>query len=606
MKLFDSLSRFPRHKLAIQIIAVIVILAVFTPIIIDSMNHTNNTQTALVGNLEDNSEDSQEHNVNSIPSVDISKVDSTIRLTSLIEIFEDTTASLGVDELVFSNIEQSFVRSAEEHNYGFSKSAYWVRLSIVNSASEARKVVLRQDYPLIDFLDYWQITDNEIVKHIDTGDKRPFGSREIEHKDFLFSVILPAKSQQTIYLRYESSGSINIGLSLSSMEHLMTQFANEQLAFGAYYGGVLVLAVYNMFLFFAAKVRAFTHYLWYLISYGLYMSTHNGFAFQFLWPDNPWLANQSLLFSLALSLYWGIRFAREILASNIYAARLDKLGNGIQVVAIFLFAGCFVLPYPVMVKLLSLLTIVVCVVIMLMGFVSLFANYKPAIFFMIAWSTFLIAVLVYMLKTFGVLPHNGFTQNAFQIAALIEMTLLSIALSHHFSELKKKSYTDSLTFLYNRRHFDDKFEKEFSLACYHGSELSLLMMDIDHFKKFNDTYGHSEGDRVIKFVARSLKNNVRQPLIPCRYGGEEFAVILPRTDKKSAAVLAERIRKVIEENSLKSKPITVSIGVASIHDELSSGEVLGSPKHLFTCADKALYQAKEQGRNRVVSWSQKS
>ena len=579
----------PWYKVFIQLLGVGIILYLFVPLIYKGLTSVQESKPVDKLLFENG-------------VVDVSRLDDSLRLTKEFEILEDVGSSLSIDELISSNENALFQPVTQEPNFGFTESTFWVKLQLKNSSSQHTSVLLRQDYPLIDFLDFWQIENQTIIKRINTGDGRNFDSREMKHKDFLFQVDIKPNTKQTVFLRYRTSGSLNIGLSLNTSNYLLTRFAQEQLAYGAYYGGVLVLAIYNMFLFFAAKEKAFTHYIWYLVSYGLYMSTHNGYAFQYLWPDNTWLANQSLLLLLASTLYWGMKFSQEIVATRIYAPRLDVFGHWLRYFSVAFFLASFVASYELMIQSLSILTVVVTSTIIAMGTVSLMAKYKPAVFFMIAWSTLLIAVLIYMLKTFGVLPHNAFTQNAFQMASLIEMTLLSVALSHHFSELKKKSYTDALTFLYNRRHFDDKFSEEFASARRDHKELSLLVMDIDHFKKFNDTYGHAEGDKVIQFVASVLKNNVRKPLIPCRYGGEEFAVILPRTPKDSALVLAERIRDKVATQSDRERPITISVGVANVHDVGANGEPLSSSIALFEAADDALYKAKENGRNCVEAY----
>jgi len=588
--MFDSIRTkdFPWIKFSIQLLGVALIIYVFAPIILNEPEEVFETEEVRIDSS----------------NVEINEITGFATLNHNLLLIEDSEKALDIKRLIGAGESALFESYSGELNFGFSQSAYWVKVNLSNGSENAKSVILRQDYPLIDHLSYWEVKGKEILKHIKTGDKEVFSSREINHKEFLFTIEVPAKDERTVYLRYETSGSMNIGLSLNTQTHLLTQFSNEQLAFGAYYGGVVVLAIYNMFLFFAAREKAFTHYLWYLISYGVYMSTHNGFAFQYLWPDNPWLANHSLLLLLALTLFWGLKFSQEIVATAIYAPRLDRFCRWLQYASIGLFIASFVAPYDMMILLLSTLTVIVTVAIFSMGIISLLARYRPAIFFMIAWSTFLAAVLVYMFKTFGWLPHNAFTQNAFQSASLIEMTLLSIALSHHFSELKKKSLTDALTFLFNRRHFDEKFENEFKVATNERKDLSLLVMDIDHFKKFNDTYGHAEGDKVIQFVASVLKNNVRKPLVPCRYGGEEFAVILPRTPKSSALVLAERIRSKVETDSDKERQVTISVGVASINDMRVGGRAIESPHALFEAADEALYRAKELGRNQVADFAQ--
>jgi diguanylate cyclase (GGDEF)-like protein len=142
--------------------------------------------------------------------------------------------------------------------------------------------------------------------------------------------------------------------------------------------------------------------------------------------------------------------------------------------------------------------------------------------------------------------------------------------------------------------FQEMLREECSRARRYNHPLSLMMFDIDHFKKFNDTYGHPLGDEVIKMVAKTIKEMARTTDRAFRYGGEEFAVLLPETSSENGLVLAERLRKKIEENrSVKNLVITVSEGITGLLPE-------DSPESLVKRADAALYSAKESGRNRVV------
>ncbi|MDM7461620.1 MAG: GGDEF domain-containing protein [bacterium] len=163
-------------------------------------------------------------------------------------------------------------------------------------------------------------------------------------------------------------------------------------------------------------------------------------------------------------------------------------------------------------------------------------------------------------------------------------------------QLQNLAITDGLTGLHNHRAFQDYLEEQFQTAMHKKQPLSLILMDVDHFKQYNDTYGHQAGDEVLRRVAQILKQSVRDGDFVARYGGEEFAVVLPRTDAENAVQVAERLREAIASAEWTLRPITGSFGVASIRPDMETR------REIIESADQALYEAKRGGRNRVVAW----
>ena len=162
------------------------------------------------------------------------------------------------------------------------------------------------------------------------------------------------------------------------------------------------------------------------------------------------------------------------------------------------------------------------------------------------------------------------------------------------TRLEALAAMDGLTGVKNRRAFDDRLVEEVARARRYGSELSLVLLDVDHFKSYNDTFGHPRGDEVLRQVGRLLVRTMRDTDFAARYGGEEFAIILSRTDREGAQQLAERLRRAIESATWDDRPITASVGVATF------GRDADSPERLIELADRALYRSKEDGRNRVT------
>ncbi len=173
----------------------------------------------------------------------------------------------------------------------------------------------------------------------------------------------------------------------------------------------------------------------------------------------------------------------------------------------------------------------------------------------------------------------------------------NLELQYH-EEIYRLMRTDGLTELFNRRYFDEALQKEVSRALRYGRPFSLVLFDIDHFKRINDTYGHLAGDAVLRQLGRLVSSHVRRDDVVARTGGEEFAVILPETGIDAARSFAEKLRQLVERTAFTFEetpiPVTISLGVAEWDPSLTDG------KSLIQRADERLYGAKRSGRNRVA------
>jgi diguanylate cyclase len=191
------------------------------------------------------------------------------------------------------------------------------------------------------------------------------------------------------------------------------------------------------------------------------------------------------------------------------------------------------------------------------------------------------------------------TNKALENRLVLSKTEIS-NLQHSLEAIRAESLTDPLTGLGNRKYFDRSFDMAVRAALASGEPLSLMMFDIDHFKSFNDSYGHLTGDQVLRLVAMSLKQTIKGQDITARYGGEEFAVVLPNTALRQALTVADHIRRAVMAKELKKKStgeilgrVTISVGVSM----LKQGDDTDT---LIDRADSCLYAAKRNGRNRVI------
>jgi diguanylate cyclase len=207
------------------------------------------------------------------------------------------------------------------------------------------------------------------------------------------------------------------------------------------------------------------------------------------------------------------------------------------------------------------------------------------------------AIVESLVQTTKEMENNNKALEARLSASRREIT----ELQQNLDAVRSESLIDPLTSLANRKYFDDALAKAIAQARSRGEALSLLMTDIDHFKKFNDTYGHLTGDQVLRLVAMSAKQSVTGVEIAARYGGEEFAIVLPNTMLLSAVQIADQIRCAVMNKELRKRStgahlgrVTISVGVATLRNS-------DTVQSLIERADTCLYAAKRAGRNRVIS-----
>ena len=176
-----------------------------------------------------------------------------------------------------------------------------------------------------------------------------------------------------------------------------------------------------------------------------------------------------------------------------------------------------------------------------------------------------------------------------QFAVLVDRALLK----HKAGEFEQLSVTDALTGLLNRRYLEERLAEEIKRSNRAGFSMSFMMIDVDDFKSYNDSFGHAEGDKALKLVAHCLKDTLRGADVAARYGGEEFSILLPQTTTEKAATTAERIREKVASTEFPNRQVTISVGVASCPNSICAAQ------EIIKWADDALYEAKRRGRNNV-------
>ena len=531
-------------------------------------------------------------------------------------------------------------------NLGLQAPPHWFMIRLGNSSQQDWSGLLEMSYTMIDVLDVYIEHRQELVKVAEVGDQRPFSNRLLAHRNFLVPITVPAGDSVRILMLGESAGALKFPLDLW---HIPAFFQHDQRTLAPqilFVGLMLALALYNFFLLLATRDWNYFWYVLSIVSISFVVMSFHGILAQYVWPETPALNNPVLVASISTNIFAATIFAYSFLDLKRFPKWLGGLFLGHSAAGLLVFVLNLMLPYGTTIKLAALFSVTGATLGICTGAWLWYRGEILARFYTLAWFLLLAGSVAITFSHMGYLPSILIFTHGQQIGAVAEGLLLSFALAYRINmerqqrfqaqaqllklqtetnqllekkvqertaelqeanrKLQESSATDGLTQVKNRYFFDEKLTHEWLKNSRANSQISLLMIDGDHFKSINDNYGHLCGDAVLKHVAALFNTSVnRAGDFVARYGGEEFTILLCHTDLFGAATVAERIRKKVENTPLewegKKISFTISIGVAN---QIPSRD--SDPKSLLQDADSALYKAKHAGRNRVMLFTRKT
>jgi len=353
-----------------------------------------------------------------------------------LEYIEDEKGTINFKQILGANLK--WQKSEKETlGFGFTTSVYWVRFSVKNTSGRELDWILHLEYPLIDDIALY-FEENNRYQKIQTGDHYAFSSRPVKDRNFIFPFRSQIDQTHSIIIRFQTTSSMNIPLSIWSPEGFQEFKDGETPLLWMYYGFLLVMLIYNLFIYFSVKDISYLWYIIYIISFGLFMMGLNGFAFQYLWPNWVWFANYCIPLSLGLLVFSLAQFARHFLESWRHTRRLDTFLKFVAIAAAVAgFTSLLLENYGLSIRITAFLAAVALGTVLVI-LVMTVKKSRQARFGLSAFSLFLAGAVFTVLKLAGFVGDSFLSTYALQWGSAMEIVLLAIGLADRINVMKKE------------------------------------------------------------------------------------------------------------------------------------------------------------------------
>jgi hypothetical protein len=425
-------------------------------------------------------------------------------------------------------------------NFGYTKDQIWFQFDLIN-LTENNQWILVLDYPLLDFFDLYVMYPDGTEKVNHGGDRLNFSERFFPYRFINFKLDVPKGSKAKIFFRVQSSGSVQISGKILTPIEFARLIKNDSIKDGIYFGGLILIGIYNFFVFLFIKDRKYLYYCLYLAAYIITQASLNGLLFETILYNNPLLANQLLIFFMCISFFMALNFTELYLDIKNHP-KVYKLTYMIKIIFLTHSVLSLGLEYNISVKIMSILGPMGAILILFLGFHALYNKNREAKYFLTAWGIFMLGVLTYSVKTAGLVPTTFITNYAIQIGSLSEALLLSIGLAYQIERLRKQS-----------EYLNDNLQKEVQIRTKEleaqKDKAEKALADLQDSK---EALTKSERDSSINQISAHLAHEVNNPLNYIATG--EFIIEENLSELKSYihSMLpedpdSEKVRKKFEE-----------------------------------------------------------
>ncbi len=351
-----------------------------------------------------------------------------------VEFFRDKSGKMD-----FAQVQQQNFQLLQQQvpNFNVTTDAVWMRLRVTNHTDSAGLQLVISN-PILDYVDFYYVIDSSHVHAEHTGELMPFDQRSVRHQTFIFNLSLPVGATRTVYLRVKSQESMQVPIYVGSVQEANNKVNTDDLWLALYITVIGVMLLYNAFIFLTTKDYNYLYYIFYILAVGLTQICLQGVGYRYLWHDNRFITEQSVLWVGALSGITVAKFVQQFLHVRERAIVAYRIFNGFIYLYLCSVAMALLRFYSVAYLLIDLLAM--SGMLFILGFVVIqsIKRYRPAVFFLAAWFVFIIAVMTWVVKDTGIIPYNVLTSHILLIGSGVEVILLSFALADKINTYKKE------------------------------------------------------------------------------------------------------------------------------------------------------------------------
>ncbi|MES2395140.1 MAG: 7TM diverse intracellular signaling domain-containing protein [Bacteroidota bacterium] len=358
-----------------------------------------------------------------------------------IQILEDKTNNLSIHDIFTSS---DFKQSIEQNpNLGVSNSTFWIKFTLQNR-SNYNNLLLELSAPLIDEAVFYTYSPDSTFQAQRIDKSQPFSLRKYKHQNYIFDINVPKNQVRTYFLKVRSGKLIQLPMTIGTPQLTFESIVFKDLLSGLYFGTILIILLYNMFLYFTVRDKNYLYYILYIFFVGLTQACLYEYAYKYLWPNSSWMTIHSIFFIPSLSGIAAVLFANNFLLTKKYTPVFYKFSYLIiAIYSIGIILGFFNV-YTLSYNIIDFTGLLLALSLLYIASKIALKGYRPAKFFLLAWSFFLASIIIFVMAGTGVIPNNNFTNHILQIGSVIEVTLLSLALADRINILKKEKEASQL------------------------------------------------------------------------------------------------------------------------------------------------------------------